>query len=89
MVETGEGALITTQTQPLCLATDKFVQAGSLQTGERILKRRNQTVYPVEVRGVSQTGRTGKVYNLILEDSDVFVASGFLARSKPPASQGR
>jgi len=34
---------------------------------------------------VSLTGREEQVFNLILEDPALFVANGFLARSKPPA----
>jgi hypothetical protein len=33
--------------------------------------------------------RTEKVFNLILGDSEIFVAGGFLARSKPPTAVGR
>ena len=37
------------------------------------------------VREVVDTGRDEPVFNLILGDSAVFVAGGFLARGKPPA----
>jgi hypothetical protein len=33
---------------------------------------------------VTATGRWERVYNLILKDKGLFVAGGFLARSKPP-----
>jgi hypothetical protein len=40
----------------------------------------------VTVHRVSQTDRIENVYNVILGDSQTFVAESFLARSKPPAS---
>jgi hypothetical protein len=56
-----------------------------LEPGEAILQYRDGSIVPAVVREVSATDRTGKVFNLILDDADVFVAGGFLARSKPPA----
>jgi len=37
------------------------------------------------VTAVADTGRQSRVYNLVLGDPVLFVAGGFLARSKPPA----
>ena len=85
-VRTDGGILITTATQPLSLAGGELRAAGALQAGDRIhtwdgLKRRD-----VAVREVSVTDRDARVYNLILGDPVLFVADGFLARSKPPAA---
>lgn len=84
-IETQEGGLVTTQTQPLCLAVDRTVRAGDLQPGDRILRRTGEAIHSVKVLAVIPTDRTEKVFNLVLGDSEVFVAAGFLARSKPPA----
>ena len=84
-VETEEGVLLTTQTQPLCLAVDETVEAGRLQPGDRILCRRGGELRPVIVRRVRQTRRVEKVFNLVLGNCEVFIAGGYLARSKPPA----
>ena len=84
-VDTSLGTLYTTQTQPLCPATGKTCQVGKLQPGDHILRRQDGELQAAEVLEVSRTDRTEKVFNLILGDSEVFVANGFLARSKPPA----
>jgi hypothetical protein len=85
-VETEAGCLFTTQTQPLCLADGAVTPAGELRSGDRILRRENGDVRAVTVHRVSQTDRIENVYNVILGDSQTFVAESFLARSKPPAS---
>lgn len=85
-VETEAGSLITTQTQPLCLTASKTIQAGDLKPGDAILRYHEGVIASVQVLSVSPTGRTAKVYNVILGDSQVFVAAGYLARSKPPAT---
>lgn len=87
-VETEDGVLFTTQTQPLCVAADKTRQAGDLQVGDEILRRIDGEKQPSRVQGVSATKRIEKVFNLILGDSQIFVAGGYLAQSKPPANAG-
>jgi hypothetical protein len=84
-VETGAGVLFTTETQPLCLADHRTVAAGKLQSGDEILRCQNGSILPVKVRHVGRTARMETVFNLVLGDEDLFVAGGFLARSKPPA----
>ena len=84
-VETDDGVLITTETQPLCLTTDRIRPAGKLQPGDTILRRQDGNILSVKVLAVTRTDRTEKVFNLVLGDSESFVADGFLARSKPPA----
>ena len=84
-VYTSLGTLYTTQTQPLCPAADKTCQVGKMKPGDHILRRLDGELQSAEVLEISRTDRTEKVFNLILGDSEVFVANGFLARSKPPA----
>jgi hypothetical protein len=84
-VETESGVLFTTETQPLCQTGDRKLAAGKLQSGDEILYRGDEGVLPVKVLRVEQTARMETVFNLVLDDEDVFVAGGFLARSKPPA----
>lgn len=83
--DTDAGPLITTQTQPLYVGAGKVLQVGDLQPGDTIFRWQDGTRQPVKVLAVSSTGRVEKVYNLILGNSEVFIAGGFLARSKPPA----
>lgn len=85
-VTTAAGNLLTTETQPLLLATDRTVPAGQLHPGDSILRRDADTLHAVEVLAVAPTDRREKVFNLVLGDCEAFVASGFLARSKPPAN---
>lgn len=84
-IETDAGVLFTTQTQPLCLDSDKILPAGELQPGDKILRRDQGEIHPVTVLAVTPTDRKEKVFNLVLGDSEIFIAGGFLARSKPPA----
>lgn len=84
-VDTEEGVLFTTETQPLCLTAETTLAAGKLRPGDRVLRRQDGEVHSVEMLKVSPTDRTERVFNLILGDTQVFIAGGFLARSKPPA----
>jgi hypothetical protein len=84
-VETEDGHLLTTETQPLCLVDGTTQGAGELKAGDRILRWKDGKRHVVKVRAVTPTGRLEKVFNLILGDAEVFIAGGFLARSKPPA----
>jgi hypothetical protein len=85
-VETEAGSLFTTQTQPLCVANGTTVQAGKLQPGDQVLRREGEQAIAVRVLSITSTDRVEKVFNLILGNSEIFVANGFLARSKPPKS---
>jgi hypothetical protein len=87
-VETELGELITTETQPLCTSAEATCQAGKLKSGDTVLVQVDGKIEPVRVQSVSRTDRTEDVFNLILGDSQVFVAGGYLARSKPPAEHG-
>jgi hypothetical protein len=84
-IDTSAGRLITTQIQPICVATDRTVRAGDLQPGQSILHYENGELRAAEVASVAPTDRIEQVFNLVLSNSEVFVAGGFLARSKPPA----
>ncbi len=84
-VTTRAGVLVTTKIQPLCLALDRPLPAGDLKPGDTILHSQDGVIQATEVVSVAPTDRTEQVFNLVLGDSEVFVAGGFLARSKPPA----
>jgi hypothetical protein len=85
-VETEAGVLLTTETQPLCLAFDATQPAGELQPGDAILCRRDDgAIQSIRVLAVAPADRTERVFNLVLGDSEIFIANGVLARSKPPA----
>lgn len=83
-VITSEGKLLTTETQPLCLADYRTRPAGELEPGDTILRWQDGCLRSDAVVSVLSTGRVEKVFNLVLGDSKLFVAGGFLARSKPP-----
>lgn len=78
--------LITTATQPLSLANGKLKAAGELKAGDRIHVWIKGERTSVAVKSVEKTLRTALVYNMVLGESTIFVANGFVARSKPPAS---
>jgi hypothetical protein len=84
-VRTEAGGLVTTETQPLALASGGLRAAGELQAGDRVFRWDGGTRRAVAVRSVALTGRQERVFNLILGAPAVFVADGFLVRSKPPA----
>ena len=87
-VKTETGALVTTETQPLLLASGELQEAGQLKAGNKIWRWDGKARHVDVVKSVTATGRQEKVYNLILKDKALFVADGFLARSKPPALPG-
>jgi hypothetical protein len=84
-VATEAGVLLTTQTQPLCLAAGGLRAAGELKAGDVVFRWQGGRRRPVRVRGVRLTDREEEVFNLVLGGSELFIAGGFLARSKPPA----
>src|SRR5262245_55292671 len=77
--------LITTATQPLSLADGKLRAAGELTAGDRIYVWVKDERVAVTVKSVDVTERDAPVYNVVLGDPVLFVANGFVARSKPPA----
>ncbi len=84
-VRTDAGSVLTTGTQPFSLAAGGLRAAGELKPGDRIWRWDGGRRRAVAVQSVSATGREQPVYNLILADPAIFVAEGFLVRSKPPA----
>jgi hypothetical protein len=84
-VRTAAGKLVTTETQPLALAGGGLRAAGELKAGDRVFRWDGRKRRAVTVRSVAATGRQGQVFNLILGAPAIFVADGFLVRSKPPA----
>jgi len=87
-LQTEEGELITTQTQPLWLGGDSTRPAGELTRGDRIFRWQDGKRQAVRVRGVVTTEREEKVFNLVLGGPEMFIAGGFVVRSKPPATKG-
>lgn len=83
-IRTETGILLTTKIQPLCLADGKIKAAGELQAGDLVLHREGEKIRAVQVMELTSTLRTEQVFNVVLEDGDIFVAGGYLARSKPP-----
>jgi len=88
-IDTTAGVLLTTQTQPLCVSADRARPAGQLQAGDSILYYAAGESRPSSVLAVAPTHQIAPVFNLVLDNSGIFVADGFLARSKPPAAAGR
>ena len=86
-VQTESGTLRTTDTQPLCLAAGGFRTASELVAGDIIWGWSDGQRRAVRVEGVKKTGQDAPVFNLVVGESAVFVAGGFLARGKPPASE--
>ncbi len=84
-VRTESGDLVTTETQPLGLRDGEFRRAGELVAGDVIWRWENGQRHAARVRAVVATGQEAPVFNLVVGESGVFVAGGFLARGKPPA----
>jgi len=84
-VQTDAGMLTTTTTQPLALSGGGLKGAGDLKPGDRIDTWDGKQRKSAKVTTVADTGRQARVYNVVLGDPVLFVAGGFLARSKPPA----
>jgi len=85
-VRTDAGLLYTTKTQPLCPENGQTRTAGELQPGDKIRRWQDKNIRVATVIEATRTERAEKVFNLILGDSEIFIADGFLARSKPPAA---
>jgi hypothetical protein len=83
-VRTDQGTITTTETQPLCREAAEPERAGELRPGDVLLQFDGGLFRPAVVEDVTATEQTCRVFNLVLDDADVYVAGGFLARSKPP-----
>jgi|SRR5579864_750732 len=84
-VRTERGTLTTTETQPLALAGGGLRAAGALKAGDRIHSWDGRERRSVAVLSVVSTSRESPVFNIVIKEPVLFVAGGFLARSKPPA----
>jgi hypothetical protein len=87
-VKTDRGTALTTDAQPLCLTDGQFRKAGDLKPGDRVWRWQDGSRMEAVVKSVTATGRQEKVFNLILGESKMFVAGGFLVRGKPPGDAG-
>ena len=70
---------------PLNLQHPHWQAEKYLKSGDRVWRWQDGRRIESVVGSVVQTGRQEKVFNLILGDSKMFVAGGFLVRGKPPA----
>jgi hypothetical protein len=84
-LRTDGGSLVTTETQPIALVGGGVRAVGELKAGDRVYRWDGRERRIVTVRSVSPTGREERVFNLVLGDPAIFIADGFLVRSKPPA----
>jgi hypothetical protein len=84
-VKTEGGTLTTTDRQPLALEGGGLRPAGELKEGDKLYSWDGKERKAVAVKSVTATGREAKVFNMVLGEPKLFVAGGFLARSKPPA----
>jgi len=84
-VKTDKETLVTTETQPLSLASGVLRAAGELREGDQIIRWLEGARSLVTVKEVVETKRYEPVYNLVLGEPTLFIANGYLARSKPPA----
>ena len=85
LIDTEAGSLITTEKQPLCRPDVEPIAAGDLQAGDQILHWHDGELQTVSVISVTETDRQEQVFNLVVGNSEFFIAGRFLARSKPPA----
>lgn len=83
-VRTEAGTILTTETQPFLLEDGGFRPAGKLTPGDVLWRWGNGQRQAVRFKSVSTTGREAQVYNLVVGDSAVFIAGGYLVRGKPP-----
>lgn len=85
-VQTTDGTLVTTETQPLELPEGGYGVARELKIGDRVLRWNQGERQVTTVSSVSAADRESKVFNLVLGTPTTFVAGDFLVRSKPPAN---
>lgn len=86
-LETHAARLITTETQPFCLASGKFRSASELHPGDELLYWRDGRLCPAAFLGAKPSGREDRVFNLVLGDQKTFLANQFLVRGKPPRAE--
>lgn len=84
IVETDQGTLRTTETQPLYTQLAAVVEAGKLEVGDVILTGQG---HAARVLRIQKTTEITPVVNLVLGNRESFIAGGYLARSKPPREE--
>ena len=84
-LRTSHGTLVMTRTQPVCLAGGGFRETYKLTPRDPLWQWREGRRKEVVVEEIAPTGRHEPVFNLIVGESAIFVAEGFLVRGKPPA----
>ena len=67
----------------------RIVPVESIQIGDDLLQYRNGRTRTAKVQAIEMTDRHEDVFNLIVTDAVFYVASNFVARSKPPAESGQ
>lgn len=85
-LELESGSLVTPDKQPLCRGNGQVQPAGELAAGDEVLRWKHGAVHAEQVLRVDPAHGAARVFNLVLGDSQLFVAGGVLARSKPPAT---
>lgn len=88
-LETESARILTTQTQPFLLSDGGLRPAGELKSGDLVWRWENGRRRAERVRGAQPTKREAQVHNLVVGDSAVFIAGGFLVRGKPPLDVGQ
>lgn len=84
-IDTGKFTFWTTPQQPLATSLSHHVAAGDLKPDDCIVRWQEGQFVTERIERVSDTGRIAQVYNLVLTNSEMFLAGGVLVRSKPPA----
>jgi hypothetical protein len=85
-IDTDGGVLRTTGKQPLFLTSGGVKSAIDLVAGDEMARWRDGRPQPVKVRGVEvKDTQPVPIFNLVLEEQGIFIANGYLVRSKPPA----
>ncbi len=75
--------LITTETQPIALESGKFRAAGELKPGDRIWRWQSGKRFAATVLEVTAVEGKVEVFNLLFDEQKMFIAGGFVVRSKP------
>jgi hypothetical protein len=87
-IETDDGILHTTGKQPLMLTSGAVKSAIDLVSGDEIARWKDGRPQPVKVRSVQLKDRQPvPIINLVLDEQGIFIANGYLVRSKPPADR--
>jgi len=55
-----------------------------LQPGDLLVRWENGAPRPTKILSIRYTDRMVRVFNLVLDDQEFYIAGGFKVRSKPP-----